>query len=492
MKNKGIKTCLTLALVFLFSACSSNAQSKFVRFDDYVPVFDDYKEIVGDGYYKPSSYKAISYLNDDNKIETVNDFNEVFRQKNYAYNLKSTSKQNLLVIPVDFLDSLASSLPEGKLQAKVNIENAFFGASGATTWESVASFYNKSSYGKLIIDGKVSDWFTCQSFTGIQLSSSTARYGTVKQIREEALAWYQSQYDDIANYYIDGDASKGVALYLIYNYPYDTTQDARNKVLWAYTMRQPEPTSWSSYYLCSSGNSISEARTFIHEVGHIFGLDDYYNTTNLTNNDPTGRLDMMDHTIGDHSGYSKMLLNWTRPYVITSNTTLTIRPFSSSGDLILLKNNWNGSPMDEYLLLEFYTPEGLNKNDDSELVSQCGVKVYHVDSRLGFKHLDLSSAILGYINEVKYSKNNYHLSIINNNSDYAYQGHKLYSLLESSGLNTFQNGGYASNITIFKEGSSFGYTAFNNFQFNDGSYVPFNFTIDKVTNTYATISFVSR
>ncbi|MFA5283497.1 MAG: hypothetical protein WC366_03215 [Bacilli bacterium] len=482
-----------LFLIFSISSCSSSASEiVFKRYTDYKSDVDTYAAIYGEGYYKPAFYNEISYENDKGNIETIKDFDELYRDDGISYNVHSVGKQNILVIPVDFSDYPCSGLSEGCTIAKTNIENAFFGSDEMVEWESVASFYNKSSYGKLILDGKVTDWFTSSSFTAQGLSTSTARYGTIKEIRREALEWYSTKYSDIANYYIDGDVAKGVALYLIYDYPYDSSSDSRSKVFWAYTISQPCATSWSSYTLCMPQNGKVDSHTYIHETGHLFGLTDYYNTNNIGGYGPTGRLDMMDYTIGDHTGYSKMLLNWTRPYVITGNATLTICPFTSSGDLILIKNSWNGSSMDEYLLLEFYVPEGLNQRDDSYLVSQCGVKVYHVDSRIGFSMADLNGQKIGYIDNTHLSKDNYHLSILNNNSDHTFQNNKLYTLLESSGYNTFESGGYASNATLFKKGSSFGFTTFKDYQFNDGGYAPFKFTIDSVTNTYATISFIPR
>ena len=54
-------------------------------------------------------------------------------------------------------------------------------------------------------------------------------------------------------------------------------------------------------------------------------------------------------------------------------------------------NKVNSSPLSEYLAIEFYTPTGLNTLDASKsylgsypkMFSEYGVRVYHVDSRLG-------------------------------------------------------------------------------------------------------------
>lgn len=80
--------------------------------------------------------------------------------------LASKGEQNLLVIPVEFSDFPAESLvpsvadaTEAKAQAKQFIQDAFFGATEDTGWESLKSYYYKSSYGQLTLNGFVTDWF---------------------------------------------------------------------------------------------------------------------------------------------------------------------------------------------------------------------------------------------------------------------------------------------------------------------------------------------
>jgi hypothetical protein len=99
---------------------------------------------------------------------------------------------------------------------------------------------------------------------------------------------------------------------------------------------------------------------------------------------------MMDYNIIDHNGYSKFALGWTNPYIVTGDADITLSPASSSGQSILLSAAWNGSPFDEYLLLELYTPDGLNEKDSTAAYpgngrrgfTIPGIRMYHVDSRL--------------------------------------------------------------------------------------------------------------
>ena len=100
---------------------------------------------------------------------------------------------------------------------------------------------------------------------------------------------------------------------------------------------------------------------------------------------------MMDCSLGDHNAFSKMLLGWNRPYVPTGSSKIHLRPSQGNGDCVLLPlGEYNGTPFDEYLLLEFYTPTYLNYADSAlrsdpsmSLMKVPGIKAYHVDGRLG-------------------------------------------------------------------------------------------------------------
>lgn len=58
-----------------------------------------------------------------------------------------TGNPKMLVIPVDFYDAPASTSLHN-YQITSNIKTAFFGSENDNYWESVSSYYSKSSYGK--------------------------------------------------------------------------------------------------------------------------------------------------------------------------------------------------------------------------------------------------------------------------------------------------------------------------------------------------------
>jgi M6 family metalloprotease-like protein len=499
MIKKNLRFSLLITIfalpAIILSSCAS-VYFAFVPYRNYIADSDSHQLVEGNGYFKPGDYEAYTYLNGDGEEESFADFTDVYRHKDYRRSMRSLGRQKMLVIPVDFADYPSSMLPEGTDGSLEVLRNAFFGINKNNHWRSVAGFYNESSYGKLILDGKVTDWYRSSKLAAT-IRNSSSKSQTVRDIYNGALSWYQEKYGDLASYYTDGDTSKSVPVYLVYSHPSETGSDARDKMFWAFTINQkPTLTCWSSYSLTYLTEGRPDTHTYIHEVGHLLGLDDYYNTDGEIYG-PTGRADMMDYSIGDHTGYSKMLLDWTRPYVVTGTTEITIRPFYNSGDLILIKDNWNGTAMDEYLMLEFYSPNGLNGHDsrmanyDPQLMQNAGLKVYHVDSRLAYFTNDGFSRTLGYVGDGAYSQTTHRVGIAHTNTQSTtYNGHRLYHLLESNGENSFISGGVATNKTLFSRGDSFGLDTFANFTFNGGEALGYTFTITALTNTYANLSII--
>lgn len=142
-------------------------------------------------------------------------------------------------------------------------------------------------------------------------------------------------------------------------------------------------------------------RMVIHELGHMFGLMDYYDFTDYEGTliDTLGLFDMQCEDNGDWNPFSRFTCGWLSPYVITEDidqTTLLLRCSSLWGDAILLPTSlgWNGTPFDEYILVDVMAPAGANGYDWSILVSNGeriynkaantggGVRVLHVDARL--------------------------------------------------------------------------------------------------------------
>ncbi|MDI9504076.1 MAG: hypothetical protein QM205_03970 [Bacillota bacterium] len=503
----------------LFLLALSSCKGLIFKFEPYeykiVPKED--VAIVDNGvYFKPNSF--------------TKSYEDVFRshplKARRRINLDVKGDVNLLVLPIEFSDYKADLLDgnNGEDAHKI-IQNAFFGKEEVTQWHSVASFYDASSYGKLKIHGEVAPWYELGEDYSIAKINDPANIGRDKQtitkeILRRAVAHYKRENPEkISNFDLNEDNVID-AVYLIYTHPIKINRDETSSLFWAYSafdnidshnveLEGPPPYanaySWSSYEFMRVNNSLfknkPDAHAYIHETGHLLGLPDYYNTNLNSKDNPLGGFDIMDYTVGDHTGLSKMFLDWAYPKVITGPGVITLRPFTKTGDLALVTNNWNGSAVDEYLLLEFYAPIGLNRldsfiNTTFNLPSDFGLKVYHVDARTIF--VDQSSMpYTFYYSNGQEKPENMIEELAHSNSDAGpfkgkFTGIPLYKLLEASGENTFVNGEKATNETLFKNGLVFGRDVFADFSFNSKGDLPFNFEVVKITKDNITIRFTSH
>lgn len=337
----------------------------------------------------------------------------------------------LLIIPVWFTDS--STFISNKSTVRSNIETAYLGTAAETGWHSVKSYYETESQGRLTLNGTVSEWYECgksyreyspesasgEKTSGLVLSAVDAYFR--KHTNEK-----RSDYDTDGDGYLDG-------VMLIYGAPdyssfgkQDRPGEEQYSNLWAYcywiqdkgakNLASPGANSffWASYdFMYSSGITARsktgrssygggdtsrcklDAHTYIHEMGHIFGLDDYYDYGDNSYSIAAG-FSMQDLNVGGHDPYSTMAFGWADPYIPNKSVSLTIGSFQKTHDLILLSPSWNeyDSPFDEYFLLELYTPTSLNafdctysyRNKYPRGPSKTGIRLWHVDSRL--VHID--------------------------------------------------------------------------------------------------------
>ena len=327
---------------------------------------------------------------------------------------------NFLVIPIWFTDSSKYINPDKKNNILADINSVFFGTSEDTGWESVSSFYKKESKGRCNINGVVANWYECgnnANFYNKTNSSSLSKDPTVNLVKQAVDNYFTTTNDSRSNYDSDNDGYLDgvILLFGSADYKQDTTL---NTNLWAYThWIQDEPLNgsiipnaflWASYDFMydqntalnrvgtnyANGKCINtklDTHTYIHETGHLFGLEDYYCYNNLAQ--PAGCFSMQDLNVGGHDPYSLLSLGWINPFIPTESCTIKLKPFQNTNQVILLTPSWNSfsSAFDEYLLLEFYTPTELNLHDINNKYSNSytsvknyGIRLWHVDARLTY------------------------------------------------------------------------------------------------------------
>ncbi len=318
----------------------------------------------------------------------------------------------ILVIPVG-LDSSKASKRESMLD---DIKIAFNGDSISTGWESVKSYFYKSSNGLCDLDITVLDeWFISSKYDNVSLKNDYIRYNNyeidddpVEALLQEAITYYDSKYDYSL---FDSDSDKAIdSVWLIYDCDIETSDDSP---YWAYTTSSTLPFDSSSinglnskyvhdnvfacYYAFASvgfmepgaysnyntDKILVDSHTYIHETGHLFGLDDYYDyNEDVGCNRGMYGAAMMDYNIGDMDPYSKLLLNWINPIVVTGEglSSIDLKSFENNNQVILIADHEITSIYDNYYLIEYYTNSGLNSNDTP--IRGEGIRILKVNSEI--------------------------------------------------------------------------------------------------------------
>ncbi len=381
------------------------------------------------------------------KIENVNytyynlgNDNEFFTWKY----INSIGNQKVLVIPVE-IGEYAQVATDETLEM---IDEVMFGDPNDNKlyWESLSSFYYKSSYGKLSISGEVTNYmdygYTLDTF---KTPMEDEDRDPLQALFDKFDLFLASEGIDSNDYDSDNDGYVDM-VFFIYCCEHSKGNNDIDENYWAYcTSADFEPNFstptlnnyiWASYdfmfdYFNYDIMKKLDAHTYIHEYGHAMGLDDYYNSSsdNDDDNDAVGSNIMMASNICDHDAYSKFSLGWINPYVVTGDTSLTINPITTSGDAIVLPiGDFEDNAFAQYIIFEYYTPNGLNEKDVNTIYNGVrgnngsGIRAFYVDSRVFYSDNNENTTILDLVSEydsTKYSglqvafSNNHNYSLLN-------------------------------------------------------------------------------
>ncbi len=324
--------------------------------------------------------------------------------ENQGWNtLNSTGTQKMLIVPVH-LSGESETWTSKKLS---NIEKAFFGKASETSWHSVSSYFDESSYGNLHLIGEVAPVFesVCSESDLLSYASNPNNPPCSDLIAREYSSSSSLSNEKRKEYDQDGDGYIDATIFIYLPKPTKSNTDAF--WAWCYANSNTASTSkpavnnymWASYDFINDSYvktelfetlpSGIEAHTYIHETGHLLGLDDYYCYDKATPWNCAGDRDMQAFNIGDHNIYSKMSLGWVSPYYVTGDCEIKLHSSSLYGEAIVIKDDWNKTIFDEYLIIEYYTHEGLNYQDSkhsydsrNKMYQGSGLRIYHADARL--------------------------------------------------------------------------------------------------------------
>jgi M6 family metalloprotease-like protein len=356
---------------------------------------------------------------------------------NWRGGLPATGNPRTLVILVDFPDCPhtggTSLCPEAVNSTVDDVAEKFFGEGSPADapYESLSAYYRRASHATLHIGGDVLGWYRAR-YKRAYYEALEYPDGN-EALMMEALDHYDDEGQDFAQYDNDDDGRLD-AIFLKWTGPDNgwanfwwayqgdwwTNSDYRidGKSLGKYV--------WSWIENLNEDETVYRPNTDIHETGHLLGLPDYYDyDASVGPQNGVGSFDMMDGVWGDHNAFSKTLLGWVDPIVVSRGTQrLGLRATSEAPEAVMVTPQAESGIFGDLFIAE-YRRLGTG-NDPSRFANgtpgTSGLAIWHVNAALDAQGLDF----------------------LNDNS---YTNHKLLRLMEADGLEEIEhsNTSYVAN-----------------------------------------------
>ena len=537
---------IAFASISLLSCTNSNNQDND-GINDKDGIIEEYYDV----NWKPgkNAIKGATQPTIKNPVGITNELNDMRRSQD-KMGLPSQGEANILVVPVTFKgDENVIAYDLTFTKDDINVINNLYFQGSRNDYPSVKDFYEKSSYDKLHLNGVVSPVVTFDTEFLTFVGKAVNGNATVSQLHAELTSYvYNYLFNETQTYYIgdfDSDNDHRVdSIHLMINYPlgYSTGNELLDSAITQFLnydnvyFRKDllDKTPVNSYvvtseYIRKIESAGGDASHFaVVQVGYQLGLD---NMSDLTANldqtylrAPYAYKDLLDGYVGDHNAFSKYQLGWISPKLLKmgsiegENLHVELRPFESSGDAIILYSGEH-SLFSEYLIVDYYTPTGLNSFDatsytvlGTNVFTIPGIRVTKVDARLLRGYGDNFYPYSGAINlnskltlpngdKVNYVYDYWHTNNYINN--YYNQGitdnEPLCSLLDSFGFNRHITAASDllfdinyTNSLLFHAGDSFGSDeqiegCYKNFKFNSGDKLGLSFDVSSLANNRAVV-----
>lgn len=448
------------------------------------------------------------------KIDEVNHNYHDLGLENKYYNwhyMNSIGDQKILVVPVIISDYSENATE--KVKEDLNIALFSDGENERIGYESLRSFYYKSSYGKLNLSGTITSWMAGYDSEDLFFDPYDDEFDPLYVLYDDFDGFIDKEIDDLTIYDSDKDGYIDLVIF-VYSAPDNEHDPSLDDNYWAYTnsceykipnVEHPTLNNyiWVSYDFLyeedyNNGYYLS-AYTFIHEFGHALGLDDYYGTDYY---DLTGSSVVMSSCIGDHDAFSKFSLSWINPYVVYGDAVITINSFYKSGDAIILpiipkeEKEFDNNAFSEYLIFEYYTVEGMNAKcvehtyDNYPAINGSGIRVFYINAKLAYDDSRGKTHAVDYYYEYDDNKgegllpafsNYYSIYDVRDKSEPA-----LIKLLDKSNNSIYKSTTSATHKVLYKDSS---YLRTRDFTFYGSRTLDYYITFTKNKDDSFTITF---
>ena len=380
--------------------------------------------------------------------------------------MESEGDQKVLVIPFSFSDDVFKITASDILALDSGFESSPVGYTAL-------SYYQQSSGGKLNLSGSVEAPVTLSTSFEDFLNNlySTGSSPVIASTLDEAIDAWVEEGNSIADYDSDGDGKIDNLIvanpFPAYNGTWTYGDETMDQLVASFMYDQLVSTEKANAaeWMCGSvgasfGTQDPMNVRFIKAIADLLGVPEYSDQTgDLQGNlrAPLGYTDVTEEGISDHNPFTKYLLGWTEPTKVIASSLETEATYTlAPGESLLLSNEDTGV-FGEYLLIDYFTPTGLNSGSS---LTEPAVRVYKVDSRLVAGGDD---GFYPYYGEPDFNSDlaydfAYTNSGRNMNAVYGIAGnYALVQLLDSTGANRqMTNSMYITDDNLWHEGDVFG------------------------------------
>ncbi len=344
--------------------------------------------------------------------------------------MPSIGNAKMFVLLIEFTE-----YPHINIDSQATVNSRIFGVEDTGSpqypYESLNAYYSRSSYGLLNLGGGATlGWYNAGKRADVVESAAGRESLIMTAINFFEASHDFSQYDNDGDGDIDyfaviwtGPRGAWASFWWGYQTSFDKNPDytVDGKRLSKYSWQ------WESGSY-PSGNF--DPLVLIHETGHALGLPDYYDYNGAVGPDGgVGGLDMMDSNWLDHNAFSKFVLDWLTPTVLSATGSYAGQNFAASAsaaEALLVMPDAAGSAFEEFFMVEHR--KGVK--NDSELSSTDGLLIWHVNAVL-----DNTG------NDYKY--------------DNSYTDYKLLRLMEADGLEEIEQNKWANAGDFYTAGKEF-------------------------------------
>lgn len=317
--------------------------------------------------------------------------------------LRSKGTVKTLTILIDFKDMRADSVLPNLTKDAIYQNIYGSGTPFAQTrkpYDSVNAYYSRASQNQVDIQGNVLGWHPFANNRDSYRPKTTGLSREVKFAQENAAIFAMlkealqsvSASHDFSQYDNDNDGDIDLVTIL-----YAGPPTGWGSFWWAYRWAFYTPEAATTTFGGKRANQfvfqfLSERNggrdfdpsTLMHETGHAFGLPDYYDyDEDVGPPGGVGKLDMMDANWANHNAFSRWLLDWIKPEVISAGPPAK-RTLTASGSpvtankaiAIFPKLPDTDAPAQELFLLENRFRIG-NDGGTTNLPGE-GVLIWHI------------------------------------------------------------------------------------------------------------------